>query len=65
MGVRLFTAGGLAALDDLSRRQFDTLRRNAHASRSRGAVSAVRELMRGIPGGSVTRRRRGAEEERT
>jgi squalene synthase HpnC len=65
MAVRLFTAGGLAALDDLSRRQFDTLGRNAHASRTRRAVSAVRELTRGVPGGSVSRRRRGAEEERT
>jgi squalene synthase HpnC len=46
MAVRLFTAGGLAALDDLSRRQFDTLRDNAHASRTRRAVFAARELVR-------------------
>jgi squalene synthase HpnC len=52
MAVRLFTAGGLAALDDLSRRQFDTLRDNAHASRTRRAVFAARELVRS--GGSAS-----------
>jgi squalene synthase HpnC len=46
MAVRLFTSGGLAALDDLARRNYDTLRANAHASRMRRAVFAVRELAR-------------------
>jgi phytoene/squalene synthetase len=46
MAVRMFTAGGLAALDDLSRRGFDTLRVNAHASRARRAAFAARELTR-------------------
>jgi squalene synthase HpnC len=46
LAVRLFTAGGLAALDDLAHRGFDTLRENAHASRVRRAAAAVRELAR-------------------
>jgi squalene synthase HpnC len=57
MAVRLFTAGGLAALDDLSRRQFDTLCENAHASPARRALFAVRELA------PVVRRSRSTEEE--
>jgi squalene synthase HpnC len=54
MAIRLFTAGGLAALDDLSRREFDTLRDNAHASRTRRAVFAVRELARAGGGPETT-----------
>jgi squalene synthase HpnC len=46
LAVRMFTAGGLAALDDLARRGFDTLRDNAHASRARRAAFAARELTR-------------------
>jgi squalene synthase HpnC len=45
--VRLFTAGGLAGLDDLERRGFDTFGSSAHASRSRRFLMAVRELVRG------------------
>jgi squalene synthase HpnC len=44
--VRLFTAGGLAALADLERRGFDTFGTSARASRSRRAVFAARELIR-------------------
>jgi squalene synthase HpnC len=44
--VRLFTAGGLAALDDLVGRCFDTFERSAHASKARRAAAAVRELVR-------------------
>jgi len=44
LAVRLFTAGGLAALDDLARRGYDTFGRNAHSSRARRAVFAAREL---------------------
>lgn len=44
--VRLFTAGGMAALADLERRRFDTLSRSAHAARSRRWLMAVRELAR-------------------
>jgi len=46
LAVRLFTAGGLAALDDLERRGFDTLSASAHASRARRAWAAGRELLR-------------------
>jgi squalene synthase HpnC len=46
LAVRMFTAGGLAALDDLARRDFDTLRDNAHASRVRRTTFALRELTR-------------------
>lgn len=46
LAVRLFTAGGLAALADLERRGFDTLGASARASRSRRAVFAARELIR-------------------
>jgi squalene synthase HpnC len=46
LAVRLFTAGGLAALDDLQRRDFDTLHSNGHASKARLALFAVRELAR-------------------
>jgi squalene synthase HpnC len=60
--VRMFTAGGLAALDDLSRRDFDTLRDNAHASKARRAMFAARELMgRSRDGGS----RGGSNNERS
>jgi squalene synthase HpnC len=48
LAVRLFTAGGLAGLDDLARRQFDTLRDNAHASKVRRAAFAFRELARAM-----------------
>jgi squalene synthase HpnC len=44
--IRMFTAGGLAALDDLERRGFDTFGNSAHASRPRRAVAALRELVR-------------------
>ena len=44
--VRLFTAGGLAALDDLERRGFDTFSHSAHASRARRLVTGARELVR-------------------
>jgi squalene synthase HpnC len=44
LAVRMFTAGGFAALDDLCRREFDTLSGNAHASRTRRAAFAAREL---------------------
>jgi squalene synthase HpnC len=46
LAVRLFTAGGMAALDDLVHRGFDTLRSSAHASRARRAAAGVRELVR-------------------
>ena len=36
--------GGIAALEDLERRGFDTFSSNAHASRARRAWAAVREL---------------------
>jgi len=45
LAVRLFTAGGLAALDDLTRRGYDTFGRNAHSSRARRAAFAARELV--------------------
>jgi squalene synthase HpnC len=44
--IRLFTAGGLAALDDVVRRGFDTFDHSARASKARRAVAAVRELVR-------------------
>ncbi|HXF58129.1 MAG TPA: squalene synthase HpnC [Actinomycetota bacterium] len=46
LAVRLFTAGGLAALADLERRGFDTLRRNASPSRPRRWWYALKELAR-------------------
>ncbi len=46
LAVRLFTAGGLAALADLEHRGFDTFGASARASRSRRAVFAARELIR-------------------
>jgi len=46
LAVRLFTAGGLAALDNLERQGFDTLSASAHASRARRAWAAGRELLR-------------------
>lgn len=46
LAVRLFTAGGLAALEDLERRGFDTLSSSARASRPRRALAAARELVR-------------------
>ena len=46
LAVRLFTAGGLAALDDLRRRRFDTFGANAHATRWRRAWTTARELTR-------------------
>jgi squalene synthase HpnC len=45
LAVRLFTAGGLAALDDLAHRRYDTFGRNAHSSRARRAAFAARELV--------------------
>ena len=44
--VRLFTAGGLAALADLERRRFDTFSASGHAARPRRWVTAARELVR-------------------
>ncbi len=52
LAVRLFTAGGLAALDDLQRREFDTLRCNGHASKSRPCA------VRGAGAGAMTATRR-------
>jgi len=46
LAVRLFTAGGLAALGDLERRGFDTFGSNAHAGAPRRAWVAARELVR-------------------
>ena len=46
LAVRLYAAGGLAALADLERRRFDTLGTSAHASRPRRAATAFRELIR-------------------
>ena len=46
LAVRLFTAGGLAALDNLEQQGFDTLSASAHASRARRAWAAGRELLR-------------------
>ena len=46
LAIRLFTAGGLAAVDDLARRGFDTHRGNATASKVRRAAFAVGELLR-------------------
>jgi squalene synthase HpnC len=46
LAVRLFTAGGLAALEDLERRGFDTFDRSARASKARRAWVGVRELVR-------------------
>jgi squalene synthase HpnC len=43
--VRLFTAGGLAALADLEGRGFDTFGASAHPSRVRRAWFAARELV--------------------
>ena len=44
LAVSLFTAGGLAALADLRRREFDTLTSSAHVSKRRLAWAAAREL---------------------
>jgi squalene synthase HpnC len=57
MAIRLYTAGGLAALNDLSRRRFDTLGDNAHASRTRRALFAVRELARSGGGPTSTQKK--------
>jgi squalene synthase HpnC len=46
LAIRLFTAGGLAALADVERRGFDTLGASAHASRLRRGATAARELIR-------------------
>jgi squalene synthase HpnC len=46
IGVRLFTAGGLAALSDLEHRRFDTLDVSAHASRFRRMWASMREVVR-------------------
>jgi squalene synthase HpnC len=45
LAVRLFTAGGMAALDDLQRRGYDTFGSNAHASNARRAWFAAVELL--------------------
>ena len=44
LAVSLFTAGGLAALGDLRRRDFDTLSSSAHVSKRHVAWAAAREL---------------------
>jgi len=49
LAVRLFTAGGLAALDDLAHRGYDTFGLSAHSSRARRAAFAARELTRSVP----------------
>lgn len=46
LAVRLFAAGGLAALEDLERRRFDTFAATARASRRRRAFTALKELAR-------------------
>jgi squalene synthase HpnC len=46
LAVRLYAAGGLAALSDLERRAFDTFGTSARASRPRRAATALRELIR-------------------
>ena len=46
VAVRLFTAGGLAALEDLERRGFDAFNGSAHASRLRRLWAAAREVVR-------------------
>jgi phytoene/squalene synthetase len=46
LGVRLFTAGGMAALDDLERRRFDTFMVCGRVSRYRLLIAAAREMLR-------------------
>ena len=46
LAIRLFTAGGFAALSDLERRGFDTFGTSGRPSRRRRAVAALRELAR-------------------
>jgi squalene synthase HpnC len=46
LAIRMFTAGGLAALSDLERREFDTFGAPGKASKGRRAVAAIRELIR-------------------
>jgi squalene synthase HpnC len=46
LAVRLFAAGGLAALDDLEQKDFDTFAVSGRASTVRRGVAAVRELAR-------------------
>lgn len=46
LAVRLFTAGGLAGLRDLERRDYDTLSASAHASKGRRALATAGELIR-------------------
>jgi squalene synthase HpnC len=46
LALRLFAAGGLAALGDLERRRFDTFGTSARASRRRRAATALKELTR-------------------
>lgn len=45
--VRLFTAGGLAALEDVRRRGYDTFAVSGHLSRRRLFTAGVRELVSG------------------
>jgi squalene synthase HpnC len=47
LAVRLFTAGGLAALDDLRRRGYDTFATSGRVSRPRLLAACLRELARG------------------
>lgn len=65
LAVRLFTAGGLAALTDLEARGFDTLEASASASRVRRMAAAAAELLRPvrIPAGPVATRAGTAREE--
>ena len=59
LAVRLFTAGGRAALADLRRRGFDTFAVSAHVSRARLAwsclaeLSGVEELKARLPGAAT------------
>jgi squalene synthase HpnC len=46
LAVRMFTAGGFAALADLERRGFDTFGASAHPSKTRRAWTAAREVLR-------------------
>jgi len=50
MAIRLFTAGGLAALDDLARRHYDTFGTNARAGTVRRVAYTIRELAQAVPG---------------
>jgi len=46
LAVRLFAAGGFAALDDLARRRYATLDASAHPAKRRLLLAGARELLR-------------------